>query len=43
MIGGSFIGSETAASLRSRGLAVTQVDIGPTGSCLNSGAADLSA
>ena len=30
VIGGSFIGSETAASLRSRGLAVTQVEMGPT-------------
>ena len=30
VIGGSFIGSETAASLRSRGLAVTQVELGPT-------------
>jgi 3-phenylpropionate/trans-cinnamate dioxygenase ferredoxin reductase component len=30
VIGGSFIGSETAASLRTRGLAVTQVEMGPT-------------
>ena len=30
VIGGSFIGSETAASLRSRGLAVTQLEMGPT-------------
>jgi 3-phenylpropionate/trans-cinnamate dioxygenase ferredoxin reductase subunit len=30
VIGGSFVGSETAASLRSRGLAVTQVEMGPT-------------
>jgi 3-phenylpropionate/trans-cinnamate dioxygenase ferredoxin reductase subunit len=30
VIGGSFIGSETAASLRSRGLTVTQVEMGPT-------------
>ena len=29
VIGGSFIGSETAASLRARGLAVTQVEMGP--------------
>jgi 3-phenylpropionate/trans-cinnamate dioxygenase ferredoxin reductase subunit len=30
VIGASFIGSETAASLRARGLAVTQVELGPT-------------
>ena len=30
VVGGSFIGSETAASLRARGLAVTQVEMGPT-------------
>jgi 3-phenylpropionate/trans-cinnamate dioxygenase ferredoxin reductase subunit len=29
VIGGSFIGSETAASLRARGLAVTQLELGP--------------
>lgn len=30
VVGGSFIGSETAASLRMRGLAVTLVEVGPT-------------
>ena len=30
VIGASFVGSETAASLRARGLAVTQVELGPT-------------
>jgi 3-phenylpropionate/trans-cinnamate dioxygenase ferredoxin reductase subunit len=30
VVGGSFVGSETAASLRSRGLAVTQIEMGPT-------------
>ena len=30
VIGGSFIGSETAASLRMRGLNVSLVEIGPT-------------
>src|SRR5687768_4594858 len=30
VVGGSFIGSETAASLRMRGLAVTMIEMGPT-------------